>query len=148
MTTSAATPWALLGNIEFQLSEAPRAFSSTKRVRFVEIPRIEQKPATQWTGDELRDLRLSFRFGAAWCDPDQQLRRLQQAQSDHTPMGLTLGGGTLRGYYLIEQVGVKLIQSDAEGNALVIEVDVALNETTDKPAPATPRKSPFAKRAA
>ncbi|MEM9006540.1 MAG: phage tail protein [Cyanobacteria bacterium P01_F01_bin.86] len=143
-----ATPWALLGTIQFQLADAPIRLEATERTRFVRIPRIEQKPSLQWTGDELRTLRMEFQFNAAWCNPDEQLRRLQQARQAHEPMNLILGNGEFRGYYLIEQIQAEVRQTDGSGQLLWLSVPITLTETTDRLEAATPATSPFQRREA
>ena len=148
MTTSAATPWALLGDIQIQLDEAPLRFEASERTRYTRIPRIEQKPTLQWIGDELRALRLEFRFNASWCNPEEQLRRLQTARQNREPMDLIVGGGEFRGYYLIEQIQAQVQQTDGQGNLLWLTVPVTLTETTDRPEPESVAREPFLRRTA
>ena len=140
--------WALLGNIQFQLDEAPTRLEATEKTTYRRIPRIEQKPTLQWAGDELRTLRLEFRFNASWCNPSEQLRRLQDARLARTPMDLIVGGGEFRGYYLIEEIQSQINQTDGEGNLLWLSVPVSLTETTDRPEPEVIAVEPFLRRTA
>ena len=140
--------WGLLGNIQFQLSEAPTRLGVTESTNFVKIPRIEQKPALQWTGDELRQLKFEFRFNVSWCNPSDQLRRLQDARISRQPMDLIVGEGEFRGYYLIQKIEAQVEQTDAEGNLLWVSVPVSLTETTDAPEPEVVALEPFLRRIA
>ncbi|HEY9647561.1 MAG TPA: phage tail protein, partial [Chroococcidiopsis sp.] len=67
-----------------------------------------------------------------WCDPDEQLRRLQAARSDRTPRALVLGDNRFAGNYLIEKISVGLKQTDDEGRTLEIQVQVSLKEVVIK----------------
>ena len=140
--------WALLGDIQIQLDEAPIRFEASERTRYTRISRIEQKPTLQWLGDELRTLRLEFRFNASWCNPDEQFRRLQEARQTREPMDLIVGGGEFRGYYLIEEIQAQVQQTDGEGNLLWLSVPVTLTETTDRPEPEVIARDPFQRRVA
>ena len=140
--------WALLGNIQLQLDEAPVRFEASERTRYTRIPRIEQKPTLQWLGDDLRTLRLGFRFNASWCNPEEQFRRLQEARQTREPMDLIVGGGEFRGYYLIEEIQAQVQQTDGEGNLLWLSVPVTLTETTDRPEPKVVAREPFLRRTA
>ncbi|MEM9804039.1 MAG: phage tail protein [Cyanobacteria bacterium P01_D01_bin.56] len=140
--------WALLGNIQFELSEAPLGLGVTESAQYSSIPRIEQKPSLQWVGDKLRILQLEFTFNASWCNPAEQLRRLQTARQDRKPMDLIVGGGEFRGYYLIEQLQSQVQQTDGQGNLLWLTVSVTLTETTDRPEAETVAFEPFLIRTA
>lgn len=126
-------PWGQLGDLEFELAVSPRSFSYQEKTSFAEIPRIDAKPLQQWVGDELRKIKMSFRFGRPWCDPDEQLRRLQDVLADHQPQSLILGSGTFRGYYLLESIDATLQKTDAAGVTTFLEVNVELTETVDVP---------------
>ncbi len=140
-------PLFLLGDIEFELIEAPRSFDFTEKSVYSEHAKIEGKPGLQWVGESLNEISMSFRFGAAWCDPDEQLKRLQEARKLHKPMALILGTGRFAGNYVIEDIRTNLEVTDLKGNLDLIEVQVKLKETLTKP-PRTKSfgRSPFKKR--
>lgn len=140
-------PWGQLGDLEFELTVAPRSFSAQQKTSFVEVPRIDEKPLLQWVGDDLRSIKMGFRFGRPWCDPDAQLRRLQDELANHQPLSLILGDGVFRGYYLLESIDATLLQTDAEGKTMFLEVSVELKETTDVPEESEPvALEPFLER--
>lgn len=140
-------PWGLLGDIEFELDLAPRTFDYSEASTFAEHERIEGKASLQYTGEDLQELTWTFRFGAAWCDPDEQLRRLQAARAEHQPLALVLGAGRFKADYVIERIRVVLAQTDERGQTLELQVQVTLKESVTK---AQPRKkllfNPFKKR--
>lgn len=148
MPRSARAPWALLGDIEFELSQAPEQFDISESTRYVEIPRIEQQPTLQWVGDELRQISWDFVFNVGWCNPSEQLRRLQAARLARKPLPLTLSTGVFTGNYLITQLSTEIRRTLADGTLLSIEVSVDLLETTEQPEPETVALEPFLTRAA
>ncbi|MBD2261376.1 phage tail protein [Pseudanabaena sp. FACHB-2040] len=140
-------PFGLLGDIEIEVSLAPRKFSYNEGSSFAEHPRIEGTPTLQYTGEELRNLDLAFRFHFGWCNPDEQLKKLQKARRDRKPMLLLIGTGRFKTYYVIEEIKVALTDCLPDGVTLSIEVDVKLVETTDRPKPLSLQSaSPFKKR--
>ena len=127
--------WGTLGDITFQAAESPRSLRYSEATEFSQHPKLDRKPTLQRIGESLQSLNLSFRFGIGWGNPDQQLRRLQQARQQAEPMTLVLGAGTIAGNYVIESIDVNVRQTDAEGNLQTIEVAVALIETSQLPSP-------------
>ena len=127
--------WGTLGTLQFQVDEAPRSLRYREGTEYAEHPRIEGKPTIQKTAESLQTIDLSFRFGIGWCDPDEQLQRLQQARTDARPMPLVLGQGAFAGNYVIETIDVNVRQTDAEGRLEYIDVTVSLLETVDLPEP-------------
>ena len=144
-----AEVWGTLGEINFTTSEAPRRFRYSEATEYAKHPRIEGKAVLQKTGEGLQRLDLSFRFGIGWCNPDEQLQRLQQARIASNPMPLVLGQGSFYGNYVIEGIDVTLEQTDATGQTELIEVGCKLIETIDLPEPDTllTQASPFEVRA-
>ena len=120
--------WGLLGDLEFTLADAPGRFSHTRDVVLPEHATIENRPSLQFTGWELETLSLGFRWSVGWCDPDEQLQRLWDAQDKHQPMRLVLGSGTWKRKWVIEEVSDSLVQTDPAGNTLSIEATVKLKD--------------------
>ncbi|MGA1114127.1 MAG: phage tail protein, partial [Aquiluna sp.] len=86
------------------------------------------RPSLQFTGWKLETLSLGFRWSVGWCDPDEQLQRLWDAQDKHQPMRLVLGSGTWKRKWVIEEVSDSLVQTDPAGNTLSIEARVKLKD--------------------
>ncbi|HEY9648129.1 MAG TPA: phage tail protein [Chroococcidiopsis sp.] len=128
----AQAPWGVLGDLEFELEVAPLSLDYSERSVFAEHDRIEGKPGLQYTGEDLREMTWTFRFAAYWCDPDEQLRRLQAARSDRTPRALVLGANRLAGSYAIEKISVGLKQTDSQGRTIELQVQVSLKEVVIK----------------
>jgi len=129
--------WGTLGEINFEVGDAPTKLTYKERTNWAEHARIEGKATLQRTGDDLQAVDLTFRFGIGWCKPDEQVRRLQQARIDGKPMTLILGDGAIAGNYVLEDVRLTLDQTDEEGNTEFIDVSVKLLETVELPEPET-----------
>lgn len=142
----ATTPIVLLGDMVFELVDAPRRFQFTEKSTYSEISKIEAKPGLQWTGEALHTLTLDFRLNPAWCNPEEQLQELQKAREEHTTLPLTIGTGVFTGDYVIEEISSHLNRTDLQGNIVECAVSVKLKETVRTKAPKTITKSPFLKR--
>lgn len=139
MTQASRTSFALLGDIEFQISNAPRSFRFSESNTYAEHPKIEGKPGLQYTGESLKEIKMAFRWHYTWSSPATELQRLQNARTDKTVMPLIMGSGRFYGNYVIEGIDTAVIQSDEEGNLVQIDVDVELKETTAQPTTANRR---------
>lgn len=142
----ATTPIVLLGEMIFEVVDAPRRFQLTEKSSYAEIPKIEAKPGLQWTGEELRSLNLTFRLNPAWGNPEEQLQELQQAREEHIALSLTIGTGVFAGDYVIEEISSTLSRTDLQGNIVECSVSVRLKETVQTKATKKLAKSPFLKR--
>lgn len=145
-TKKSQKPWGLLGDIEFELIDAPMDFRFTEASEFAEHEKIGRKPGLQYTGEALHDLDLRFRFHCGWCNPDKQLRELQKARRKHEPLKLVLGNGHFAANYVIEEIRSSLERTDLAGKTIEVNVDVRLKETSTKPKPKKLGRSPFVKR--
>lgn len=142
----ATTPIILLGDMVFEVIDSPRNFVFTEKSTFSEISKIEEKPSLQWTGEALTTLSMDFRFGAAWCNPEEQLKELQTARAAHTALSLTIGTGVFAGFFVVEEVGTTLKRTDLSGNIVQCDVAIKLKETAKPQASKQFKRSPFAKR--
>ena len=132
---SGTTPWGTLGLINFEVTEAPRQFRYQEATEYAQHKRIEGKAMLQRVGEALQSLDLSFRFGYPWCQPDEQLERLQQARIEAEPLPLILGRGRFQGNYVIEDIQVDLQETTEDGLIILMEVSVQLLETQELPEP-------------
>lgn len=129
--------WGTLGGINFEVGDAPTKLTYKEATQYAKHDRILGKATLQNVGQELQSLDLSFVFHIGWCNPDEQLQRLQDARIAGEPMPLVLGGGRFEGNYVVESLRVILEQTDAEGQTEQLKVDVGLMETVDLPEPET-----------
>jgi phage protein U len=141
--------WGTLGDINIDVGDAPTGLTYKEKTQYARHDRIEGKATLQRTGEDLQTLDLTFSFGIGWCNPDEQVRQLQQLRIDGKPLTLILGDGIISGNYVLENVNITLTQTDAEGKTEFVEVSVKLLETVELPEPDTliSQARPFETRA-
>jgi phage protein U len=126
-----------LGDVNFEVGDGPTKLSYKEKTQYAQHDRIEGKATLQRTGEELRSIDLTFRFGIGWCKPDEQVRRLQQLRIDAKPLTLIIGNNIIGGNYVLENVDLGLDQTDDEGRTEFVDVTVKLLETVELPEPET-----------
>ncbi|MGG6295302.1 phage tail protein [Leptolyngbya sp. AN02str] len=120
--------WGLLGDLEFEVGEAPKSFGLQEKTNYAEHERIEGKPRLQWTGDSLDSLDLAFAWHCDWCDPDQKLEELRQLKDTHEPQRLVIGARFI-GSFVIESISSNLKRTDPTGVTIQSEAQVKLKES-------------------
>lgn len=123
-----AEVWGLLGDIEFQMADAPDAFDHKHSIDLPEHDLIEGRPAVQYTGENLQTLKLDFTFHSDWCDPDERVKQLWFIMLQHKPQRLVLGKGTFKERWLISQISSKLTRTDHLGRTVTIACTIDLKE--------------------
>lgn len=107
---------AQLGDILFELLKEPIAWSGEKSWRYAEHPIIWGETKLQYTGHEPRAFDLSLRFHASFCDPEVELKRLEDqawkrgADGFREPLTFILGTGEVLGRYVITKVGREYVR--------------------------------------
>lgn len=124
--------WGLLGDIEIEVTTAPRRFRHEEGSKLVEIEKIGEKPGLQHTGEELQEITWDFRFHAGWCDPEEQLQEVQKAHREKKPLTLVFGKTVIKGNYVIESISTTVSRTDLKGRLVEIEMNVKLKETASK----------------
>lgn len=145
------TNYCLLGDIQFEILNSPTSINFTTKQSYAEHPKIDGKPTLQLTGSELNTIQLDLHFNWQFCDPDARLRQLIAAKEKAQAMALIFGGGQYQGNYVIESLNCKTIRTNTKGEAITIDVQVALKEWRTAIRPKVelkPKESPFKKLSA
>lgn len=101
---------AQLGDIVFELLKEPLKWDGEKTWTYAGHPIIWGETKLQYTGHEPRTFDLSLRFHASFCDPEEELKRLEaQAwkrgkDGFRAPLALILGSGEVLGKYVIAKI--------------------------------------------
>jgi phage protein U len=127
--------WGALGDIQFEIFNAPLGAKYSEKSNYVEQRRILSKPVLQLVGEELQKIALTFRFSSGWCSPNEELKKLQEARVLAEPMTLVLGSGRFQGNYVIEDIKVTTLQTQIDGTVDLIIVEVNLLEVDELPEP-------------
>ncbi|WP_405119225.1 phage tail protein [Pseudomonas leptonychotis] len=131
--------WAVLGEIEFELTNHPSAQAERGTADYAEHAMLQGKPKLQWIGEGLDELTLELAFHAALVDPEVQLRKLKTAKAAHEPLPYVLGSGDYRGIYVITALDVTTRKTDGNGRLLSALANISLREYTGKYTKPLPR---------
>ena len=138
--------YAVLGNIEFDLITYFDGLEQRSGSDFAEHGRIGGKPVLQFVGDKLDEIRIDLVLHAAYCQPDEELKKLQAARQQHQALALVLGNGDYKGRFVITELQSTGRQTDRSGDLLAVEAQLSLREfggdAPPKPSQRWPRPAP------
>ena len=120
--------FAQLGNIVFSLGNIIEGMDGTRASEFAEHRVIEGKPRLQWVGDGLETLTLDINLHRAFCIPETEIKRLEDARAAHEAMALVFGNGEYIGMYVITELSRRLCQADGQGNLISANARMSLKE--------------------
>ena len=153
--------FAQLGEHIFQGLKTPTSFSDTEAVRYGQIPRVNDKPAIQPTGAELKEIRLTVMYSVEFCEPADEIEALKKSMRGFEVLTYITGEGHILGKYVITSVDTTTQRCSATGRIEQATINLNLLESpggadpepvgkalaSQKPAtapPATPAPSPAA----
>lgn len=131
--------FAILGDIEFELTHGITALEYTQAAQFAEHARIGQRPALQFTGHALQELSITLELHATRSDPMATAARLRAAMLAHQALAFVLGHGHCLGWFVIVQMRHSTSESFADGQPIAVGLELTLREFADVPAPRSPR---------
>lgn len=117
-----------LGQIIFQVLDAPSGFESATTYDYAEHRVVESKPVLQWLADGLERIALEMFFHVSFAAPALQMDTLRSAAGDHQALPLVLGNGTHRGYFVITSITEIQRQLAADGSLIAVGARVGLKE--------------------
>lgn len=129
--------FAQLGSIVFSGMKSLNSLSTTFETNLVEHALIENKPTLQRVGLKLDVLSISMLFHADFCNPQEEIDRLNEAMNVGEVMPFLMGDGRLAGEYLIKNIKVNESHHDDLGFLYAGDVQVELLEFFDFDRPAT-----------
>lgn len=120
--------YALLGNIAFDLLNAPSAFDERRAASFAEHAVLAGKPKLQAMGLELTEITLQLKLHHKLGNVEQRYQALLTAKETQEALALVLGFSKFKGHFVITEVSSGILFSDHEGNALARDVSITLRE--------------------
>lgn len=120
--------YAQLGNIKFETLVGFDSMSDTRATNYAEHPLIDGKPRLQKTGSALQEFKISATFHMAFCTPEAEYDRINNARENGDVLTLVYGNGYVEGDFVIVSVERKVGQTDNSGNYVYITCDIALKE--------------------
>lgn len=122
--------FAILGDIEFTVAGGITAMDHSGSADWAEHARIQGKPLLEWMGEGLDECNLTIELHPVLGDPEQRLRALQQAKSQHQPLAFVMGSGEYLGAYVIKTLSNTLRRTTATGQIKAATVQISLTEYT------------------
>lgn len=120
--------FALLGNIAFDLLNAPSALDEKRSATFVEHAVLAGKPRLQSMGDNLTEITLQLRLHYQLAPVESRYQALVTAKEKQAPLALVLGFSHFKGHFVITELSSQTLFADEKGNALAREVSLTLRE--------------------
>lgn len=122
--------FAVLGDIEFELTTYWDGFNVASGVDYAEQARIQGKPGLQFVGEKLDEINISLVFHSHYCSPTSELNRLHDAMISHQAMAMVFGNGDYRGWFVITDLKASSQHTDATGNVQSQSAEMTLREYT------------------
>jgi phage protein U len=122
--------FAILGDIEFTVAGGISAMEHSASADWAEHARIQGKPLLEWVGEGLDECNLTIELHPALGDPEQRLRALRLAKSQHQPLAFVMGSGEYLGPYVITQLNNTVRRATAVGQLMAATVQLSLREYT------------------
>ncbi|SCW97561.1 phage tail protein [Pseudomonas sp. NFACC05-1] len=122
--------FAILGDIEFTVAGGISGMEHNGSADWAEHARIQGKPLLEWMGDGLDECNLTIELHPMLGDPEERLRALRQAKSQHQPLAFVMGSGEYLGAYVIRHISNTLRRATATGQTKAATVQLNLAEYT------------------
>lgn len=120
--------YALLGNIAFDLLNAPTAFDERRSATFAEHQVLEGKPKLQAMGLALTELTLELSLHHQLGAVESRYQQLIAAKEKQEALALVLGASKFKGHFVITALDSRTQFTDEQGNALARDVSLTLRE--------------------
>lgn len=122
--------FAILGDIEFTVAGGISGMEHNASADWAEHARIQGKPLLEWMGDGLDECNLTIELHPVLGDPEERLRALRQAKSQHQPLAFVMGSGEYLGAYVIRHISNTVRRATATGQIKAATVQLSLTEYT------------------
>lgn len=120
--------YALLGNIAFDLLNAPTGLDERRSAAFAEHQVLSGKPKLQAMGLELTEITLQLSLHHQLGAVEARYQALINAKESQQALALVFGFSKFVGHFVITDVSSQTLLTDERGNALAREVSVSLRE--------------------
>lgn len=120
--------YALLGEIAFDLLNAPTKYDERRQANFVQFDVLAGKPQLQAMGVNLRELRLDLRLHYQLGDVESRYQDLMNAKEQQQPLAYVQGESDYQGHFVIEEMSSSTLYTNEQGQAMAREVSLTLKE--------------------
>ena len=122
--------FAILGDIEFTVAGGVSAIEHSGAADWAEHPRMQGKPLLEWVGEGLDECQLTLELHPLLGEPEQRLRALRLAKTQHQPLAWVMGSGEYLGPYVITHLSNVIRRTSATGQLLAATLQISLREYT------------------
>lgn len=127
--------FAQLGDHIFQGLKTPLSFSENEAVNYGQISRVNDKPAIQPTGVELKEIRLSIVYSVDFCEPEAEIAALKKSMRDFEVLTYVTGEGQIVGKFVITSIDTTTQRCSPTGRVEIASVNISLLESPGEEAP-------------
>lgn len=120
--------YAKLGDIVFENLVGFEAMSDKRATNYAQQPVIDGKPRLDRTGEELTQFTITFNLHIAFCNPEDEYAKLNNARIAGTVLPFIYGNGFIEGDFVISTIERTFNKTDKIGNLEWITVTVTLLE--------------------
>ncbi|BAK75382.1 putative phage tail assembly protein, P2 GpU family [Pseudogulbenkiania sp. NH8B] len=120
--------FALLGEIQFELITHFDGLEINRATKYARHEVLDGKPILQRTGEELDELTIELAFHEYYCDPEAELKKLDEARRAGKSMPLIWGHGVIEGQFVIEKIRVTEQTATQFGKVTSLSASVSLLE--------------------
>ena len=124
--------FAILGNTKLQLVSSINDLNETNSYNYVQHERIENVPILQFLGRNLKEMNIRINLHSSFCNPEQELKNLNEIAEKATPVNFTKGNGEYLGYFLIQEIGQTIEQTSNNGDLIAVQTQIKLLEYPGK----------------
>lgn len=130
--------YATLGELELDVLSWFASHDSRYAAVFAEHGLIGRKPALQATGLALDEHQISTLLHHVATDPGAELRAIKELKDAFSVLPFVFASGEYLGTFVITELDVTAVKTDAKGVRLATEVSLRLKEYTGDPAKPNP----------
>lgn len=122
--------WGSLGKIVFKTTQTPENIEINQKAKYAKIALFGQKEKIHFTGFEPNQISLKLTFNIAFCKPEEEIKKLQEAKSKRQVNPLIIGNTNL-GNYTIQDLKIEYLHTLPNGKIQVANVELTLIEVVD-----------------
>lgn len=110
---------------------APQSLRRSVEAKYAEISIATGKPRLQRVGTALIEYTLPVRLNRQFCNPQEILTAIEDANNAGTVLPLTTSEGSYLGQYVVTAVSTSTTDTTATGEVIEIALDITLREYYD-----------------
>lgn len=122
---------AQLGTIIFEGLVGFDSLSRSRASSIAEHAKIVGKPGLQKTGDALDLISIGIQFHAAFCTPEDEIKKLADYMKSGEILPFVLGTGEVLGEFVISSINDDFTETDPRGAIIAAFLSIELVESFD-----------------